>query len=331
MKKLSYLFLMLGLVFLGYNNLKAQCNPDPAYTTPGIYPTAIANGCLNELYSQVITIVVPTDTVVSGFPIPIDSIVLDSVVNLPVGLTYQCVPPSCGFPGGTSNCILISGTPTLADTFVVDIYTTAWVTVFGNPVAFPVAQPGFYEMIIYPSPVDSVSITPASCGANDGMATVYASGPAPISYLWSNGDVTATSDNLAAGAYTVTVTNGENCSETVNVVINSSGLAPEVATDSITWSGCAGTNSGGIYISAVGGTAPLTYSWSNGATTEDIDGLAGGTYTVTVTDALGCATVEAIVLTEPAPLVLDDDNIMDVTCAGNADGSATVSVTGGQG
>ena len=334
MKKLVSLLLIIGAMFTSASDVYAQCSPDPALTSDGIFPLVLTEACQNQAYSQVITINVPTDTTVTNpipLTIPIDSIVLDSVVGLPPGFTFQCVPSTCSFPGGTSNCVLLSGTSTVADTFIIDIYTSVWVQVFGTPTVFPVPQLGYYELIVNPSPVDSVIVTPANCGASDGAATAYSSGLAPITYSWSNGDMTATSSNLAAGAYTVTVTDGNGCSETINVNINTGGNVPEINVDSITWVGCAGANSGGIYITAVGGTAPLTYSWSTGATTEDITGLAGGSYSVTVTDMLGCAVAQPITLTEPAQLVLTDAGSTEASCAGNSDAEVSVAVMGGQG
>ena len=68
------------------------------------------------------------------------------------------------------------------------------------------------------------------------------------SYVWSTGETTSTITVGTAGAYTVTVTDGSGCTETLNVNINTSGNVPEVNVDSLTWAGCAGNSSGGIYI-----------------------------------------------------------------------------------
>jgi hypothetical protein len=61
-----------------------------------------------------------------------------------------------------------------------------------------------------------------------------------------------------------------------------------VLTASVIHAACASGTDGSIDLSVSGGTTAYSYSWSNGATTQDITGLAPGIYTVTVTDANGC-------------------------------------------
>ena len=89
----------------------AQCIPDPQYTAPGIYPdtaTGLALAYVDQSYSEDITVVTPTDTVVDilgqALQVTIDSISLTSVSGLPPNFSYSCNPPSCGFPGGTIKC-----------------------------------------------------------------------------------------------------------------------------------------------------------------------------------------------------------------------------------
>ena len=86
---------------------------------------------------------------------------------------------------------------------------------------------------------------------------------------------------------------------------------------------------GGIDITASGGTAPYTYNWNSGfSTNEDLTGLDPGTYAVTVTDDNGCTESLSETLTEPAVLSLTETHV-DVLCNGDATGSIDLSVTGG--
>ena len=105
-KTLLFLSFTLAYVFSS-----GQCIPDPQYTAPGIYPdttTGLSDAIVGQAYSQNITIITPTDTVVDilgqSASVDIDSISLTTVTGLPNGFTYSCDPPSCGFPGGTIKC-----------------------------------------------------------------------------------------------------------------------------------------------------------------------------------------------------------------------------------
>lgn len=112
MKKTLLLCLLSTINFIAYS----QCTPDPLLTSPGIYPdseTGFSNACTGVSYSQIVTNVVPADTsiLVFGIPIPtsIDSIVLANVAGLPPGMTYACNPAGCSYIGGTSGCAVITG------------------------------------------------------------------------------------------------------------------------------------------------------------------------------------------------------------------------------
>ena len=133
------------------------------------------------------------------------------------------------------------------------------------------------------------SANPETCaGAEDGNASVTASaGTEPYSYLWSNGETTASIEDLAPGNYSVTVEDANGCSEVAEVTVDV-GVALGVSLEPIDI-GCDGENEGSIDLTVSGGDAPYTYLWSNGEATEDISGLSAGSYSVTVTDANGCS------------------------------------------
>ena len=86
---------------------------------------------------------------------------------------------------------------------------------------------------------------------------------------------------------------------------------------------------GTVQVMTTGGDAPFVYSWSNGATTPSVTGLIGGTYTVTVTDDMGCSS-ESTINIESAGGPTCSVSAIDATC-GEADGMATATANGGVG
>lgn len=169
---------------------------------------------------------------------------------------------------------------------------------------------------------------PAGCGQSNGSATATVTGgpTAGLTYTWSNGATTATAAGLAAGNYGVTVSAfGIQLFTGTAVVTNSSG--PSVSNVNVGTIPCNG-GTATISVSTNGGTAPLTYLWSNGGTTPSITVVAG-TYSATITDAAGCVvTVPPTVLSEPSALTATI-NTTDESVAGANDGSAVANAAGG--
>lgn len=173
------------------------------------------------------------------------------------------------------------------------------------------------------------SQTNVSCnGESNGSATVSAAGgTAPFTYSWTSGGTSATATGLAAGNYTVTITDANNCTQTQAVTITEP--AALSATTSQTNISCNGTNNGSATVSVSGGTSPYSYSWSTGSTSATANGLAAGTYTVAVTDANNCKLTQSVTITQPNILSATVSAQTNVSAPAGNDGSASVTVSGG--
>ncbi len=173
----------------------------------------------------------------------------------------------------------------------------------------------------------SASSQPFCNGQSNGSATATAvGGVSPYTYLWNTGQMGASLFNLAAGTYTVTIIDSRGCQDTASVTITEPPVlnaSASILSNIICFNGADGS----AYISATGGTAPYSYSWSTGATTDTIYGLVAGSYTVTVTDSLGCTQISSVSLSNPPNQVTASASLInDVQCFGGADGSAFVNV-----
>ncbi|MEM7106044.1 MAG: hypothetical protein AAF502_23130, partial [Bacteroidota bacterium] len=170
----------------------------------------------------------------------------------------------------------------------------------------------------------------ADCNsASTGSATASATGGTPAyTYLWDNGETTATATMLNAGTHTVTISDAQGCSETASVTINEP--PPIMATLSIDMDvQCNGENTGVATAVGAGDPSDYTYSWDTGETTATATMLNAGTHVVTITDMFGCSNTFDIVVNEPPVLSLSPSLDGDVACNGENNGSATASPAGG--
>ncbi len=183
------------------------------------------------------------------------------------------------------------------------------------------------------APSVSVSTSNATCGEANGSASATASGgQAPYTYAWSNGATSSSISGLGAGTYSVTVTDAAGCVSSASGTVSDEGGNISVSV-STTNADC-GADNGSATATASSGTAPYTYLWSNGATSESISDLGIGTYSVTVTDASGCTgeasgTVEGTDAPTAGTISTDDET--DICIMDGTPDPITVDVTGASG
>lgn len=140
------------------------------------------------------------------------------------------------------------------------------------------------------NPICNINVVNADCDSAGGTAILLcAGGTAPYSFQWSNGETDDQADGLTMGTYIITITDAAGCVSIDTAEILQSGNPP-VATYTTVEPGC-GDENGSIDVSVSGGATPYVFLWSNGATSEDLDSVAAGVYTLTVTAANGCLAV----------------------------------------
>lgn len=279
------------------------------------------NGCITD---QVVQIVSPSAISVS---------------------TSAVTPATCGSNNGALTLVTSGGTGTYAYSWTPSVGSTATLT---NLVA------GSYQVMVNdqnnctgyltvgisnisgPS-VSMVSQTPVTCfNGSNGSAQISASGgTGTLSYNWSPGNPTGngtnTITNLVAGPYTCQVIDAIGCVGTLVVPI----VQPAAVNGTITANtpvNCYGAATGQISISASGGTAGYTYSWSpTFGNSPQLSNLTAGSYTCQITDQNGCQGNITATVTQPSPIQFVVDTIISPTCHDALNGSIAVHATGGNG
>lgn len=180
-----------------------------------------------------------------------------------------------------------------------------------------------------PIAVSSTGDILACHGDSSGTIQLQVQGATPpYRYAWSNGDTTQSLTQIPAGSYTVTVTDANNCTITRTEQVTQP-PSPLTIGGTANVVNC-GASNGSITASVSGGGSPYQYAWDNGATTRTLSGLTAGSYTLTVTDIFGCNRVRTFTVGTVTGLQ-STTTAQAASCSSSADGSATVTPSGGVG
>ncbi len=244
--------------------------------------------------------------------------------------TWTNSNPSIGLPE--------SGTGTIPAFNYNQNASSATITYINN------CSTGTFDFNILPSTnsttlVSDINSYNLSCnGSSDGFINLDVSGGVPpFTYVWSNGETTQNINNLSSGTYSVTIISDNGCEETLTTILNEPSILLSSETHS-NYSGygvsCYGAFDGYIDLTVSGGVPPYTYTWSNGAITEDLNSLSQGSYSVSITDQNGCQTsINNIEITQPSELtvsgITSDYSGYGVSCFNGTDGSINLTVSGG--
>lgn len=278
--------------------------------TPGTYTVTVTSGSCTATATATLSNVgtTPTFTTSSTNSNCAASTGSASVVGAPAGSTFSWSTTPVQSSATASNIPAGTYTVTVTNTGCT---ATASVTV-NNP-----APPSF-----------TTSSTSSSCGSATGSASVNGA-PMGSTYAWSTtpAQSTATASNIAAGIYTVTVTNA-GCTATASVTVNNPN-APSVTATPINPT-CFGGANGSATANGLGGTGTLSYTWSNGQSGVTASGLTAGVYTVTVRDGASCQSSFNVTVTNPSQITTSVSST-SVNCFGGNNGTASVTAGGGTG
>jgi gliding motility-associated-like protein len=208
-----------------------------------------------------------------------------------------------------------------------------------NPV-FTLTEPAVLAVTAIPSSSAEGSHN-INCYGGTGAIDVTVTGGSvgTYKYTWSTTDGSGIADGqadqntLTAGTYYLVVSDTNNCSISTDTTLTQpQPLGVTLVPTHIT---CVtpGFSNGSIALTVTGGVSPYSYSWSNGATTEDISGLTEGWYVVTVTDMNGCTISDSTQINMPPDVlydkVLSDYNGYNASCHGSSDATININMTSG--
>ncbi len=189
------------------------------------------------------------------------------------------------------------------------------------------------EITVTEPPALALTITSTNAAdltTSDGSASVTVTGgTVPYTYFWSNGETTPAINNLPAGNYTVTLTDGNGCIETASVIVEATCTLMAAISDTQAAS-CTG-NDGTITLTISGVKNDLSIQWSNGATTETLTGLAPGFYGVTITDGNECEYISSTFVTDACNCtqpVIERALVFEASC-GESNGSLRIELSAG--
>lgn len=271
---------------------------------------------------------------------------MDSItvsINQPdsINLKYTALNISCnGYNNGNINLTVVGGVPTFGY-----LWNTGQTTEdLGSLIA------GNYNVVVTdlngckdsiqitltePTDINVSGITSDVLCYEDSTGSIDiqpTGGTGLYTYNWSNGDINQDLLNIPDGSYTVVVFDANSCSDTTTYSINQpSDLITSILATS-NYNGfdisCFGSSDGTIDISAVGGTIPYAYLWSTSDTTQDLNLLTAGNYSISIADGNGCIDTLSITLSQPDSINLTYTS-QNILCNSFSTGNIDVTVAGG--
>ncbi len=254
--------------------------------------------------------------------------------NLPIP-TANTVQTSCDFSNGSINVSVSGG---------VAPYTFQWSNGTTSEDLSNIAS-GSYELTVTgangctnmlsvdvannnpPITVTATALPNTVCNATpNGSLDVSVAPAGTYTYTWSTGETTQDLNGLSPGSYTLTVSAGGSCTQDVTFDVPGNPNQPSIV-PSVIPSSCDFLN-GAINISVTGGTLPYSFLWSNGATTQNLNNLLAGSYSITVTSPNGCTSQADIVVDNAnPPITLTAVIQANTACNSSTTGGVNLSVT----
>jgi gliding motility-associated-like protein len=280
-----------------------------------------------------------TVNVVDGNNCPGSTSVTITQPSSALSVTASSTNTNCGASTGTATATVSGGTTT---------YSYSWSPTGGSGATASGLAANTYTVTVTDQngcqasanttvntnggPLISVSSqNDVSCnGSNDGSATVNGSGGSgALTYTWTPGNlIGATQNTLAAGVYTIQVSDAGGCTNSTTLTINEPS-AIVIAQGTIVPATC-GASDGSATVNVSGGAGGFSFVWSpNVSSTATATNISSGNYTVDVEDQNGCAASLTFVLTNVGGPTVSISSSTDVSCFGGNDGTATASATGG--
>jgi gliding motility-associated-like protein len=306
---------------------------------PGTYTLVVtdANQCTLETSTTLVppapfAITLASDTVASGDNIACAGASTGAISSSVTGGTPGYIYEWNG-PNGYSSAVA-QPNGLVAGAYSVLVTDASGCTTTGS---IELTRPDTLQALVTPSDIGGYG---TSCTANDGeLTTTLGGGAAPYAITWNgpNGFTATTADltGLEAGTYTVTVTDINGC--TLQRTIALIPAPPIFITLNSQAGPCANDGQGSITANVTGGVAPLAATWSGplGFTSSDLDlqQLTSGSYTLNLTDALGCTAIATALLQDPQPIqsnvALSFYGQYNTQCLGDSSGTMQLAPIGG--